>query len=66
MSPYEVERLDWPDYRGIPIKADESVPTGRFRLICEGDHSDSSAPAIAEVAELPLHHEAEIVEPVAI
>lgn len=38
MSPFEVERLGWDDYNGIPIKPDESLGTGRFRLVCEGNH----------------------------
>lgn len=35
MAPFEVERLGWDDYKGIPIVADEEMPTGRFRLVCE-------------------------------
>jgi hypothetical protein len=39
MSPFEVERLGWDDFNGIPIVADEKLPTGRFSLRCEGDHA---------------------------
>jgi hypothetical protein len=45
MSPFEVERLDWPTFRGIPIKADDEIGTGRFRLVCEGQHDETPAPA---------------------
>lgn len=41
MSPFEVERLGWDDFQGIPIRGDESVGTGRFKLVCEGDHADA-------------------------
>lgn len=35
MSPFEVERLGWEDYRGIPIVGDGDIGTGRFRLVCD-------------------------------
>lgn len=35
MCPYEVDRLGWDDYKGIPIVSDPEMGTGRFRLICE-------------------------------
>lgn len=35
MCQFEVDRLDWSDYKGIPIAADEEMGTGRFRLVCE-------------------------------
>jgi hypothetical protein len=38
MNPFEVERLGFDDFRGVPIVADEQLGTGRFRLVCEGDH----------------------------
>lgn len=41
MHPFEVERLDWPEFRGIPIVGDDDMPTGRFRLLCSGQHGDS-------------------------
>jgi hypothetical protein len=39
MSPFEVERLGWEEFQGIPIRGDDKLGTGRFRLVCEGDHS---------------------------
>ena len=41
MSPFEVERLGWEEFRGIPIVADDQIGTGRFRLVCEGDHKEA-------------------------
>ncbi len=43
LNPYEVERLDWDSFRGISIKADDDLPTGRFRLVCEGQHGEAPA-----------------------
>jgi hypothetical protein len=34
MSPFEVERLGWDEIRGLPIVADPSLGTGRFRIVC--------------------------------
>ncbi len=38
MNPFEVDRLGWEDFEGIPIRGDSSLPTGRFKLLCEGAH----------------------------
>lgn len=35
MNPFEVDRLGWDDYRGIPIVGDGDMGTGNFRLICD-------------------------------
>lgn len=37
MNPYEVERLGWQEFRGLPIVADPDIGTGRVRVICEED-----------------------------
>jgi hypothetical protein len=34
MNPFEVERLGWDSIRGLPIRSDESLGTGSFRVIC--------------------------------
>lgn len=52
MNPFEVDRLGWEEFRGIPIVADEEIGTGRFRLICEGDHTE--APVRTEAIGRPL------------
>lgn len=49
MNPFEVERLDFEDFQGIPIKADDDMPTGRFELVCSGQHGDDApTDAVAE------------------
>jgi hypothetical protein len=35
MAPFEVERLGWDDFQGIPIREDPDMQTGRFRLECD-------------------------------
>jgi len=52
MNPFEVERLNWDEFRGVPIVADEAIGTGRFRLVCAGEHDEAPAPAAAEKARL--------------
>lgn len=37
MNPFEVERLDFDTFNGIPIVGDGDIGTGRFRLVCERD-----------------------------
>ena len=37
MNPLEVERLGWDTIRGLPIRPDPNVGTGRFRVVCGGD-----------------------------
>lgn len=34
MSPFEVERLGWDTVRGLPVRPDPAVGTGRFRVVC--------------------------------
>lgn len=36
MSPFEVERLGFDDFAGIPIVGDPEMQTGRVRVICSG------------------------------
>jgi hypothetical protein len=40
MNPYEVERLGWDSIRGLPIRPDGNLGTGRFRVICGRDEVD--------------------------
>lgn len=38
MNPFEVERLGWDEIRGVPVVSDPEIGTGRFHLVCGGDH----------------------------
>jgi hypothetical protein len=42
MNPYEVERLGWDSIRGLPIRSDPNLGTGRFRVICGRDEADET------------------------
>lgn len=35
MNPFELERLGWDEIMNIPITGNPSIPTGRFRIICD-------------------------------
>jgi hypothetical protein len=50
MNPYEVERLGWDTIRGLPIRPDPAIGTGRFRIVCAGDEAEpeETVEAVAE------------------
>ncbi len=48
MNPFEVERLGWDTIRGLPIHADERISTGRFEVVCGGEHSEDRAEEVVE------------------
>lgn len=57
MNPYEVERLGWEEIRGIPIRPDPKVGTGRFEILCAGSDEDSELEESVEAVasdEVPL------------
>jgi hypothetical protein len=52
MSPFELERLGWDSIRGLPIRPNPELGTGRFRVICsrtEGEPAEE-VEAVAEQA----------------
>ncbi len=34
LSPFEVERLGWEAIRGLPIRPNPELGSGRFRIVC--------------------------------
>lgn len=54
MNPFEVERLGWEEIRGVPIRPDEKIGTGRFEILCAGDDEEpeleESVEAVSEDA----------------
>ena len=42
MNPFEVERLGWDSIRGLPIRTDPNLGTGRFRVICGRDEAEET------------------------
>ena len=58
MNPFEVERLGWDSIRGLPIRPDPNLGTGRFNVICAGDEppgleEEETVEAVSE-QEVPL------------
>ena len=54
MNPYEIDRLGWDTIRGLPIRPDPNLGTGRFNVVCGGDGSDKGveeAEAVEAVSE---------------
>jgi hypothetical protein len=52
MNPFEVERLGWDSIRGLPIRSNESLGTGSFRIVCARDEvaPGQTVEAVAEEA----------------
>jgi hypothetical protein len=51
MNPFEVERLGWDTIRGLPIRPNPEIGTGRFRVVCareEGEPEEETVEAVAE------------------
>jgi hypothetical protein len=40
MNPFEADRLGWDTIRGLPIRANPSIGTGRFRVVCARDEGE--------------------------
>jgi hypothetical protein len=59
MNPYEVERLGWEEIRGLPIVPDDTIGTGRFRIVCSRDTDDAGLEEVEAVGE-PLYTETEV------
>jgi hypothetical protein len=50
MNPFEVERLGWETIRGLPIRPNADIGTGRFRVVCarEEGELEETVEAVAE------------------
>jgi hypothetical protein len=40
MNPFEVERLGWDSIRGLPVRANAELGTGRFRVVCAREEGE--------------------------
>lgn len=63
MNPFEVERLGWEDIRGVPIRPEERIATGRFEILCSGD-GDGSGIEEEEAVEAVSEQEVPVAAPV--
>ena len=60
MNPYEIERLGWDSIRGLPIRPDPNLGTGRFNVVCGGDEVDEG---VEETVEAVAEHEVPVGAP---
>jgi hypothetical protein len=50
LNPFEIERLGWDSIRGLPIRPNPSLETGRFRVVCAREEGEPSE-VVEAVAE---------------
>jgi hypothetical protein len=60
MNPFEVERLDWDEVKGIPIVADPEIGTGCFRVVCAGERNNAEEAEATEA--VTADREVEVAE----
>jgi hypothetical protein len=51
LNPFEVERLGWDSIRGLPIRAEPSLGTGSFRIVCAREEREPKTETVEAVAE---------------
>lgn len=65
LCPYEFDRLGFESVtvagRSVPIKSDDSLGTGRFRVLCDGYHGPKKEIEEEETVEAPNPRERELV-----
>jgi hypothetical protein len=50
MNPFEVERLGWESIRGLPVRGNPELGTGRFHVVCAREEGEPSE-VVEAVAE---------------
>ncbi len=53
MNPFEIERLGWDSIRGLPLRANPSMGTGSFRIVCAREQGEPEEEIVEAVAEQP-------------
>lgn len=66
LNPYELDRLGFDSIttksgRKVPIKPDDSLGTGRLRVVCDGYHGPKKEKEQEETVEAPAPAERELV-----
>jgi hypothetical protein len=56
MNPFEIERLGWDVIRGLPVRPNAELGTGRFRIVCarEEEEPSEAVEAVAEQEAIPV------------
>lgn len=53
MNPFEIERLGWDSIRGLPLRANPSMGSGSFRIVCAREQGEPEEEIVEAVAEQP-------------
>jgi hypothetical protein len=48
LNPFELERLGWDSIRGLPIRANPDLGTGRFRVVCAREEGQPGEEEVVE------------------
>jgi hypothetical protein len=51
MNPFEIERLGWDVIRGLPVRPNAELGTGRFRIVCAREEAEEPSEVVEAVAE---------------
>jgi hypothetical protein len=56
MNPFEIERLGWEVIRGLPVRPNAELGTGRFRIVCAREEEEPTevVEAVAEQETVPV------------
>jgi hypothetical protein len=57
LNPFEMERLGWDSIRGLPIRGNPELGTGRFRVVCAREEGEPEE-VVEAVAEQTVPAEA--------
>lgn len=53
MNPFEVERMGFESFKGIPVVSDDAIGTGRFRLVCERERAGGDLARVPDAESVP-------------
>ena len=53
MNQFEIERLGWDSIRGLPLRANPSMGSGSFRIVCAREQGEPEEEIVEAVAEQP-------------
>jgi hypothetical protein len=51
LNPFELERLGWDTIRGLPIRGNPELGTGRFRVVCAREEREPEQETVEAVSE---------------
>ena len=54
LNPFEIERLGWDTIRGLPIRGNPSIGTGRFRVVCAREEGEPEQETVEAVSDVPV------------